>query len=415
MDYLPSDMNILCAGILVIGIVVTFAGIVIYNWVKSLLEKDFIMKIVLIGPVYPYKGGIAHYTSLLCRALRKKHEVGMVSYCMQYPKFLFKKEQRDYSNKEFAVEQTQYLINTANPLNWIKAAGVIRRYKPDAVIIEWWHPYFAPCYTVLSKLLRKQMKVFICHNVFPHERFPMDRLLTKMTLRTGNKFVVQSRMDAEDLKSIIPEADHIVTPHPTYNAFKMAGISKEEARKQIGLEMGKPMLLFFGFVREYKGLKYLIKALPYVKADIPDVKLWVVGDFGDDKEMYLELILRNNLRDNIVLVDGYVPDKEVEKYFAATDLVALPYISATQSGIAQIAYGFEKPVIATNVGGLPDVVEDGKTGYLVGKEDEQALAEAIRKFFLQDIQAEFITNIRNRAGEFSWETMIQRIEKLIRG
>lgn len=373
------------------------------------------MKIVLIGPVYPYKGGIAHYTSLLCRALQEKNDVVMVSYSMQYPKLLFKKEQKDYTNKEFAIEHTQYLINTANPFNWIRAAGEIKKCRSDAVIIEWWHPYFAPCYIALAKLLRRQVKVFICHNVFPHERFPMDRLLAKMTLRSGNKFVVQSHMDAADLKSIIPEANYIVTPHPTYNAFKMAGIGKEEARRQIGLGMEEPMLLFFGFVREYKGLKYLIKALPYVKENIPGVKLWVVGDFGDDKEVYLELILKNGLRDDIVLVDGYVPDKEVEKYFAATDLVALPYISATQSGIAQIAYGFEKPVIATNVGGLPDVVEDGKTGYLVEKENEQALAEAIVKFFLQDSPAEFIINIRDRSQEFSWETMVNRLEELIRG
>lgn len=370
------------------------------------------MKIVLIGPVYPYKGGIAHYTSLLCRALRERHDVEMVSYCMQYPKLLFKKEQKDYSNREFSIENTRYLINTANPLNWIKASRMIKKCRPDAVIIEWWHPYFAPCYTVLSKLLRKQVKVFLCHNVFPHERFPMDRLLTKMTLQTGNKYIVQSRMDAEDLKSIIPRADYIVTPHPTYNAFKMTGLSKEEARRQIGLEMGKPMLLFFGFVREYKGLKYLLKALPPVKQRISEVKLWVVGDFGESKEEYLKLIADSSLQNNIIIVDGYVPDKEVEKYFAATDLVVLPYISATQSGIVQIAYGFEKPVIVTNVGGLPEVVKDGKTGYVVNKESERELAEAIVKFFSLDSAEEFADHIRDSAKEFSWETMVERIEKL---
>lgn len=372
------------------------------------------MKIVLIGPVYPYKGGIAHYTSLLCRALREKHEVEMVSYCLQYPKLLFRKEQKDYSNREFSIENTRYLINTANPLNWIKASRMIKKCRPDAVIIEWWHPYFAPCYTVLSKLLRKQVKVFLCHNVFPHERFPMDRLLTKMTLRTGNKFIVQSRMDAEDLKSIIPKADYIVTPHPTYNAFKMAGLSKEEARRQIGLEMGKPMLLFFGFVREYKGLKYLLKALPLVKQRVSDVKLWIVGDFGESKEEYLKLIADNGLQNDIIIIDGYVPDKEVEKYFAATDLVVLPYISATQSGIAQIAYGFEKPVIVTNVGGLPEVVKDGKTGYVVNKENERELAEAIVKFFSLDSAEEFADHIRDSAKEFSWETMVATVISKIR-
>ncbi|MBD5456737.1 MAG: glycosyltransferase family 4 protein [Lachnospiraceae bacterium] len=371
------------------------------------------MKIVLIGPVYPYKGGIAHYTSLLCAELRKRHEVEMVSYCLQYPRFLYKKEQKDYQNKSFAIQDTKYWLNTVDPFNWIRTAFKIRKWKPDLVIMEWWHPYFAPCDTVLSLLLRKFKKLFICHNVFPHERFPMDRLLTKTTLKRGNKFIVQSQMDADDLKSIIPKAEYIVTPHPTYNAFKMSDMNKEEARRIINLDMGERMILFFGFVREYKGLKYLLKALPLVKQNIPAVKLWIVGDFGDDKEEYLKLIADNDLQDNIMIVDGYVPDKEVEKYFAATDLVALPYISATQSGIVQIAFGFEKPVIVTNVGGLPDVVEDGKTGYIVNKENENELAEAIVKFFSLDSTEAFTENIRDKAQDFSWETMVDRIEKLI--
>lgn len=371
------------------------------------------MKIVLIGPVYPYKGGIAHYTSLLCRALRKKHDVCMVSYKMQYPKFLFKKEQRDYSNKSFQVEDTNYWINTANPFNIMASAGKIRKQKPDAVILQWWHPYFAPCYYILAKCLRKIPIIVTCHNVFPHERFPMDRFLTKLVLRQADGYIVQSHLDEADLLKVNPKANYVVTPHPTYNAFKMKDMSREEARSILQMNGDSPMLLFFGFVREYKGLHYLLDALADVKGQIPDVQLWIVGDFGDDKDIYLKQIEENHLEGCINIVEGYIPDQEVEKYFAAADLVVLPYVSATQSGIVQIAYGFEKPVVVTNVGGLPDVVWDKETGYVVPSRSPEAITKAIIGFYREDSSVDWQANIRAKAQEFSWETMVDRIEECL--
>lgn len=371
------------------------------------------MKIVLIGPVYPYKGGIAHYTSLLCRALRKKHDVCMVSYKMQYPKFLFKKEQRDYSNKSFQVEDTNYWINTANPFNIMASAGKIRKQKPDAVILQWWHPYFAPCYYILAKCLRKIPIIVTCHNVFPHERFPMDRFLTKLVLRQADGYIVQSHLDEADLLKVNPKANYVVTPHPTYNAFKMKDMSREEARSILQMDGDSPMLLFFGFVREYKGLHYLLDALADVKGQIPDVQLWIVGDFGDDKDIYLKQIEENHLEGCINIVEGYIPDQEVEKYFAAADLVVLPYVSATQSGIVQIAYGFEKPVVVTNVGGLPDVVWDKETGYVVPSRSPEAITKAIIGFYREDSSVDWQANIRAKAQEFSWETMVDRIEECL--
>lgn len=370
------------------------------------------MKITLIGPTYPYKGGISHYTTLMYRALKARHEVSMVSYKLQYPKFLFKKEQRDYGNKNFYIEETEYLINTANPFNWFVSAGKIRKMNADVIIFEWWHPYFAPCYYVMCKLLRRTRILFVCHNVFPHERFPLDRFLCKMVMKQGDFFVVQSHMDEGDLLEVKKDARYVVTPHPTYNAFKMQGLSREEARKRLGIAPSARMILFFGFVREYKGLKYLLGAMPSIKNRLPDLELWVVGDFGGDREEYMELIREKDISNEVRLAEGYIPDKEVEKYFAAADLVALPYISATQSGIAQIAYGFEKPVIATNVGGLPDVVQDGKTGYLIESKSEAAIAEAVIRFF-ENKAVDWEQNIRDAADEFSWETMVSRIERLL--
>lgn len=371
------------------------------------------MKIILIGPVYPYKGGIAHYTSLLCKALRKKHDVVMISYKMQYPKFLFKKEQRDYNNRSFEVEGTRYWINTANPVNILMTAHKIKKEKPDAVILQWWHPYFAPCYYLLSLGLKKIPLIFTCHNVFPHERFPLDRFLTKLVLKRGNGFIVQSHLDEADLLTINPDANYVVTPHPTYNAFKMQGMSKSAARELLQIDFAAPVLLFFGFVREYKGLNYLLDAMPIIRKQIPDISLWIVGDFDSQKERYLNMIAEHNLQHNIRLVEGYVPDCEVEKYFAASDLIVLPYTSATQSGIVQIAYGFEKPVVVTNVGGLPDVVENGKTGYVVPSHNPDAIAEAVIHFFRDDTHIDWETNIKNKAQQFSWETMVSRIEDLL--
>lgn len=368
--------------------------------------------IVLIGPVYPYKGGISHYTGLMYQALSKKYHVDMISYKLQYPKLLFKKEQKDYSNDMFKIENTKYWINTANPFNWIQTASKIKKRNPDLIIIQWWHPYFAPCYRVLAGLLKEYKILFVCHNVFPHERFPLDRKLTKMTLRKGDRFIVQSSLDANDLKTIVKEPVFRQTVHPTYNAFKFENLTKEQGRELLNLGKEEKILLFFGFVREYKGLKHLINALPYVLKEMADVKVLVVGDFGEDKQDYLDLIVKNGVGSSVEIHDGYIPDKEVEKYFAASDLVVLPYESATQSGIVQIAYGFEKPVVVTNVGGLPDVVTDQKTGYVVQPKNPQSLARAIVTYFAEEKEAFFIQNVRAQAYKFSWDRMVEVIEEL---
>ncbi len=378
------------------------------------MRKNKKMKIVLIGPVYPYKGGIAHYTSLLYQALKKKHNVEMISYKMQYPKLLFKKEQKDFSNDMFRINDTKFLIHTANPINIISVGRKIKKKHPDMVIIQWWHPYFAPCYWLLEKSIGKRIKkVFICHNVFPHERFPMDRFLTKLVLKNGDAFIVHSKSDGEDLLTIKPNAEFRQNPHPTYNAFKIKNLTKEQARQELHISGEERVLLFFGFVREYKGLKHLLYAIPEIKNQIDHVKLFVVGSFGDNKDAYMKIIKEQKITDCVEVIDGYIPDNEVEKYFAASDLVVLPYESATQSGIVQIAYGFEKPVIVTNVGGLPDVVTDGKTGYVVESGNAKAITEATVDFFINKRSAEFETHIKEQAYRFSWEKMEEAINRLI--
>ncbi len=372
---------------------------------------------VLIGPVYPFKGGISHYTGLMYRALSKEHDVTMISYKMQYPKLLFKKEQRDYANDTFKVEGTEFLINTANPFNILKTAGDIIKMNPDKVIIQWWHPYFAPCYRILTgRLKRAGIEItYICHNVFPHERFPMDKKLTKMALKRGDKFILHAQGEVNDLLSIKPDASYKVQVHPTYSAFNFENMDTRTARKKLSVNPDERIMLFFGFVREYKGLKHLIKAVDilkkkYFKEEGLMPKLYIVGDFDGNKDEYLASIEELKITNDIVIADGYVPDKEVEKYFSAADLVVLPYESATQSGIVQIAYGFEKPVIVTRVGGLPEVVEDGVTGVIVEPFDDEALAEAIFNYFNDNKKEEYIRGIKEREYRFSWDRMAEALE-----
>lgn len=372
------------------------------------MDKE-LKRIAIIGPVYPYKGGIAHYTGLLCKNLREQFDTQMISFQMQYPKILFRKEQKDFENNSFEVQDTKYILHTANPFNWGKCAKQILAGKPDLVIFQWWHPYFAPCYWSLLRKLKGVKTLFICHNVFPHERFPFDRVLTKMVLKKGDFFITHSKADAEDLRSIRQEALVCEAVHPTYDAFQFQNLAREEARQRLGLGEQQQVLLFFGFVREYKGLKHLIAALPEIIKRLPKTHLLIVGDFGKDKQEYLELIAQNKMEDFLSIYDGYIPDREVEQYFAASDLVVLPYESATQSGIVQIAYGFERPVVATNVGGLPDVVLDEKTGYLVPPKNPEALADAVVRFFEEQKAGEFAENIRKEASRYSWDRMRENI------
>lgn len=367
-------------------------------------------KIILIGPIYPYKGGISHYTGLMCRELSKRHNVEMISYKMQYPRFLFHKEQRDYSNDSFKIEGAKYMLHTANPFNIVRTARYIRRKQPDLVMIQWWHPYFAPCYFLLTRFMGRQNVVFVCHNVFPHERFPMDKMLTRLALNGGSHFIVHAAEEGKELTKIQPHPDYVVTPHPTYNAFCFEGMSREQAREKLHIGRDERILLFFGYVREYKGLKYLLRAMQDISREDEKVKLWVVGEFGADREDYHNMICELGIEDRVQVQDTYTPDREVEKYFAAADLVVLPYTSATQSGIVQIAYGFTKPVVATNVGGLPDVVEDGETGYIVEPENPQAIAEAVVRFFREDQAQRMQENIGKEAYRFSWERMAEAVE-----
>jgi len=372
------------------------------------------MNIVIIGPVYPFKGGIAHYTGLLATSLQKEHYVEVLSFRLQYPRFLYKKEQKDFANDAFKFENTKYLLNTLNPFSFLKVAEYIKKQKPDLAIFEWWHPYFAPSYWFILKRIKKHTKViFTCHNVLPHEKFPLQKILTKAVLSKGD-CIVHSATDAQELKRLLPETVYKQAVIPTFcNFSRLNTLQKKDAHEALQLTKTDKVLLFFGFIREYKGLKHLIQAMPDIVRQLPESKLLIVGDyFEDNKEEYIDLISQCGVEEHVRIYDGYVPDSEVALYFAACDVVILPYESATQSGIVQIAYGFNKPVIATRVGGLPDVVTDGKTGYLVPPGNSTAIADAVVRFFNDCKAGEFKENIEAEAHRFSWKKLTKIVEEL---
>jgi len=368
------------------------------------------MKIIIVGPIYPYKGGIAHHTGLLAANLSKEYDVEVISFKMLYPSFLYKKTQKDYENNAFEYKNIKYLINTVNPISYIKTGRYIKKQKPDLIIFQWWHPYFAPAYWTILKVIKKIKVIFICHNVLPHEKFPFQKKITKTVLSKGGQ-IVHSDTEANELINLIKTPIYAQTVLPIFDLFsKICNYQKKDARNHLLLNESDRVLLFFGFIREYKGLKHLIKAMPDIIKQYPECILLIVGDyFEGNKEEYLLLIDDIEMQKNIKIFDGYIPDSEVGLYFSACDIVVLPYESATQSGIVQIAYGFNKPVIATKVGGLPDVVVDKKTGYLIPPCDSRAVTEAVKQFFEKGDINFFNENIITEKYKYSWDRMTEII------
>lgn len=364
------------------------------------------MKIVMVGPVYPYKTGIAHYTGTLYKQLIKNHEVKIYSYSMMYPKIMYKKPQRDYDDDVTKIDGVEYVLNSANPFSAVSLAKRINRDNPDLVILQWVHPYFAPCNSILERCLNKKIKIaYICHNSLPHERFPFDKALTKITLKKSDLIIAHSNSDADVLREMFPDITVAVNPHPVYNFFKVKDMPKDEGRSLLNLKETDKVLLFFGLVRDYKGLKHLLNAMPEIVKKYPETCLLIAGDFGSSKDKYMEIIEEYNLSNYIQIFEGHIPTAEVEKFFAACDLVVLPYESATQSGVIQVSYGFEKPVLATNVGGLPDVVDNMKTGYIVEPFRPDLIAEKVIDFFENKRADEFKQNVIESAYKFSWDRM----------
>ena len=370
------------------------------------------MKFCIVGPTYPIRGGIAHYTTLLCRYLEEKHDVTAVTFKRLYPSILFPGKSQIDPSKSAVSFNALPVIDSMNPLTWVAASNVIRDTNPDWTIFQWWQPFFGPCLASIASRVRKHSKVaFICHNVLPHEPMPLVRKLSLTALRHGDGFIVHSNRDKTDLQLLLPDLpeESIRRAYlPDEATFPVSGMTREEARSRLGLK-GR-VILFFGLVRKYKGLMELIEAMSLVHRD--DVTCLVVGEFYDKPTPYLERIKELKLDMRFKVVNNYIPNEDVEQYFAAADVVVLPYRRATQSGIVQIAYHFQRPVIATSVGGLPECIDNERTGLLVPPRDPESLARAIDRYYDEGLETQLVEGIRQDRGRFSWDRVIETIEAL---
>jgi glycosyltransferase involved in cell wall biosynthesis len=371
------------------------------------------LRICLVGPAWPYRGGISHYNTSLAREMAGRHEVRVVNYSRLYPDFLFPgKTQYDESGSTHSVVSDR-LIDSINPFTWVRAGFSIARWRPDLVVVQWWHPYFAPALFKICSILRvfsRTRIVFICHNVIPHETSPIDRALSRLAFTVPHAYVVQSGEDRDNLLRIKKRAKVVSHPLPIFDFFRSGEMTREEARAAVGEGPG-PLLLFFGLIRPYKGLGHLIEAMPAIVKDT-GARLLVVGEFYEDSAPYFELAGRLGVSEEIRFVDRYIPNEEVAAYFTAADLVALPYITATQSAIAQVAVAFDRPMVATRVGGLPEVVSEERTGFLVPPSDPEALAAAVARFFDEGWGGRMAPNFAEEKRRFSWTSLAAAITEL---
>ncbi|MSP12509.1 MAG: glycosyltransferase [Chloroflexi bacterium] len=422
------------------------------------------MRICLIGPTYPYRGGIAHYTTLLCRALRAEgHQVDLVSFRRQYPAWLFPgQSERDPSQTPLR-EPAMYALDSINLLTWLATAIWLRQRQPKLLILQWWVPFWAPMLTVVGHLVRWRSGiriVFICHNILPHDRGSRwNGILARWTLRCGHHFVVQSRQERDVLHSLLPNRNIQVTGHPSYSALLSGDIvathpereldalptakvqstgglgqvepeqnrplrsmgqsslaaggvtamRKEQARAALGL-VGGPLLLFCGFVRPYKGLDILLQAMQHIDLTI---HLCIAGEGWRNAPDYAAQIAKLNLSSRVTWINRYLPDEELKIYLDAADVAVLPYRSATQSGVVQLAFGGGLPVISTQVGGLAEAVEHGVTGLLVPPEDPLALAQAITSYYADNLEPIFRYNLAQRQTHNDWRALAKLLAGMV--
>lgn len=372
------------------------------------------MKIIILSTAYPLRGGIAHFVGLLYKELAKTNEVKVITFKRQYPSILFPGKSQVESGDTVEQIPTEILVDSINPFNWLAVGLKIRKEKPDLLIFKFWMPFFAPCFGTISRLAKKNniTKVLtICDNVIPHEKKPGDITLTKFFFRVVDYFVLLSEKVRTDLLILKPGARNKFLPHPVYSNFGKAE-NKVDAKKHLGIS-GDKIVLFFGFIRDYKGLDVLLNAISLLKNNL-NVKLIIAGEFYSNEDKYLKIIDDLGIKENLLMFTDFIPTSEVKYYFSAADCVILPYRDATQSGIVQIATNFSKPVIAANVGGLGEVIENGKTGFIVEKENPEALAGAIKKFYLENREEEFVKNITVEVKKYSWGNFTNGIFDLVK-
>ncbi len=370
------------------------------------------MKILLFGPAYPLRGGMAHFIALLYTNLTQRgHEVEIINFKRQYPKILFPGKTQEESGEAGLPVPSTVLIDSINPFNWILQGLKLRDRNADLVISTFWLPFLAPSSGTIHAMLRnkKTKTLTILHNLIPHEKRPGDMLFTRWLIRFTDYFIAQSASVEKDLLHLVPGARYKRVALPMFSLFKDR-IPKTEARKILGITDEK-VILFFGYIRPYKGLHVLIDAMKILKKKV-NLRLLVCGEFYGDEEKYREHMKVAGIEDGTTVISDYIPNENVHLYFSAADVVVQPYLSATQSAIAQIAYFFSSPIVATNVGALPEVVVNERSGLIVPPNDPESLANAIVRFYAENLEAALTAGASEERKKYSWEAMVDAIEQL---
>jgi glycosyltransferase involved in cell wall biosynthesis len=371
--------------------------------------------IVIIGPGHPLRGGLATFNQRLCKAfIEEGHTCSIYSFSLQYPSFLFPGTTQ-YSTDPAPADIDIYpVINSVHPLNWVQIGNALKRIRPDIIVVRFWIPFMGPA---LGSILRRVKKnkhtriVAITDNVIPHEKRPFDTPFTRYFLNSCDAFITMSEKVMTDLRTFEKDKPAKQVTHPLYDNFGEP-ISKEEARKKLGIDTNEKIALFFGFIRKYKGLDILFEAMNLLKQQPPDklgrgIKLLVAGEFYEDEKAYREQIERLGIKDSLILRTDFIPDSEVKYYFCAADVVIQPYRNATQSGVTPLAYHFEKPMVVTNVGNLPIQVPHERVG-LVCEPGPTSLAAAITRYFELGEQY-FIPHLRTEKEKYSWHNLVKTI------
>ncbi|MBD2716555.1 glycosyltransferase [Microvirga sp. STR05] len=372
------------------------------------------MKVVIIGPAYPLRGGLATYNERLARAFRETgDEVRLVTFSLQYPDFLFPGQTQFSTEPGPADLDIEVSINSVNPWTWWRVGNKLRREKPDLVIFRFWLPFMGPALGTIARAIRGNRHtriVAITDNVIPHEKRPGDRPLTRYFLSACHGFVTMSRSVLADLRRLHFNQPALYRPHPLYDNFGPLK-PKPEARQALGLDPAYGYLLFFGFIRAYKGLDILLEAFADARLAALPVKLIVAGEYYEDAAPYEALIQQHKLESRLIRATDFIPNERVVDYFCTADMVVQPYKNATQSGVSQIAYHFERPMLVTDVGGLAELIPDGEVGYVVPPQPK-AIADALVDFYEHQREAEFTAGVWARKKEFSWSEMVKALKEV---
>jgi glycosyltransferase involved in cell wall biosynthesis len=373
------------------------------------------LKVVIIGPAHPLRGGLATYNERLAREyLNRGDDAVIYTFRLQYPEWLFPGKTQYSSEPAPAGIPIRIAINSINPFNWFRTGKEIKKLRPDLVIVKFWLPFMAPCFGTICRIIRKNRHsriVSIIDNIIPHEKRLGDRQLAGYWVKSADGFIGMSKAVLEDLEKFDKKKPKLFCFHPLYDNFGDP-VPKEEAMMKLNLDPGYRYLLFFGFIRDYKGLDLLLKAFADQRFRSMKLKLLVAGEFYTDPKPYMDLVRDLDLKDHVIMSSDFIPGSAVRDYFCASDIVVQPYKSATQSGVTQIAYHFNKPMIITGVGGLAEIVPHEKVGYVV-KPQPAEIADAIVRFYAENKEKEFSAYAALEKQKYSWGNMVNAIDEIL--